>query len=167
MWLSVLGPLAVRNGAAADRISAGKLRVLLAALSVRPNQVRSYDELAGTLWDGSPPAAVRPTLRGHVKRLRQVLGSPLGDRVLTCGSGYLIQLGDDELDLLRFEQLYRSGGAAIRARAWERASRDLTRALALWLGPALADVPSETLQREEVPRLNELRVQAAEWRIEA
>ena len=37
----------------------------------------------------------------------------------------------------------------------------------LWRGEALADVPSEMLRRDEIPRLEELRLQAAEWRIEA
>jgi DNA-binding SARP family transcriptional activator len=74
---------------------------------------------------------------------------------------------NEELDLLRFADLYQDGGEALAARKWAQASVVLGEALRLWRGTPLSDVPCEYLQREEVPRLHEMRLQAAEWRAEA
>jgi DNA-binding SARP family transcriptional activator len=148
-------------------VPAGKLRVLLAALLVHANDALSYDALGEALWDGEPPPGARATIRNYVKRLRQVLGPVVGARIVTRDPGYLIELANDELDLLRFTLLCKEGGAAVHTGAWPRASARLGAALALWRGAPLVDVPSEVLQRDEVPRLEQIRLQAAEWRIDA
>jgi hypothetical protein len=63
----------------------------------------------------------------------------------------------------------RASGASWLAVAgsWQQASQILAEALGLWRSPALADVPSQLLQRNEVPRIDQLRLQAHEWRIDA
>ena len=43
----------------------------------------------------------------------------------------------------------------------------LSEALALWRGSPLVDVPSNVLITAEVPRLDALRMQAQEWRMDA
>ena len=63
--------------------------------------------------------------------------------------------------------LQAEGRAAARAGDWERASAQLSTALALWRGPPLADVPSQLLGQAEVPRLAEMRLDALEARIDA
>jgi predicted ATPase len=68
-----------------------------------------------------------------------------------------------ELDLDRFEELVeRSRGEAPAA-----ATRTLHEALALWRGPALADLPDLPFVRTERERLEELRLGAQEQRLEA
>ena len=146
---------------------AARHRVLLAALLIRAGQVLSVDELAEAVWDGEPPAGARVTLRSYVKRLRRVLGPALGPRIIARGPGYLIDAGDAEVDLKRFEVLCLAAGRALGAGAWQEASDLLAAALGLWRGTPLADVRSHVLQRLEVPRLEQLRLQAAEWQIEA
>ena len=59
MEFGLLGPLLVRVGRMPVRVSAGKQRVLLAALLVRANQVVGVDDLADAVWDGSPPESAR------------------------------------------------------------------------------------------------------------
>ena len=86
---------------------------------------------------------------------------------MTRYPGYVIQAAEEEVDSLRFAYLCRGGGAAVRAGDWTLAYQLLSEAQELWRGEALADVPSEALRRDEVPRLEELRLQAAEWRMEA
>jgi len=86
---------------------------------------------------------------------------------MTRYPGYLVQASEQEVDALRFANLCREGGDAIRASDWTLAEQLLGEAQKLWRGDALADVPSELLRRDEVPRLEELRLQAAEWRMEA
>ena len=84
-WLTVVGaggsggvrPARAAGGTrrrVAGEVSAGKQRVLLAALLLRANQVVSAAELAGFIWEGSPPGTARVTLQNYVKRLRQALG---------------------------------------------------------------------------------------------
>jgi DNA-binding SARP family transcriptional activator/tetratricopeptide (TPR) repeat protein len=159
--------LCVRDGGAEVAVPAARHRVLLAALVIRVGDVLSVDELAEAVWDGEPPPGARVTLRSYVKRLRQVLGPVLGQRIVARDPGYLIEAGDAEVDLKRFEVLCRAGCRACEAGAWQEASDLLTRALGLWRGAPLADIGSHVLQRLEVPRLEQLRLQAAECRIEA
>jgi DNA-binding SARP family transcriptional activator len=167
MWLAVLGPLLVHDGDTPVDVPRGRLRVLLAALLLQAGTPVAADALADVVWDGSPPSGGAVTLRSHVLRLRRVLGPRAGARLVTRHPGYLLQAGEDEVDVLRFRCLCQDGGAALREGAWARADVLLGGALALWRGAPLADVPSEQLLREEVPGLEELRLQAEEWRADA
>jgi DNA-binding SARP family transcriptional activator/Flp pilus assembly protein TadD len=158
MWFGVIGPLLVRDGDAVVHVPAARQRVLLAALLLRANKIVAAETLAELVWDGTPPAGARVTLRSHVSRLRHVLGPDAGARLVTRYPGYLIEAGDDEVDVLRFAALCREGAAAVRAGAG---------ALGLWRGEPLADIPCELLHRDEVPGLDQARLQALEWQIEA
>jgi len=163
----LLGPLVIRAGGSPVVISAGKQRVLLAALLLRANQVVPAAGLAGFIWEGRPPGTARVTLQNYVKRLRQALGPAGYERIVTRPAGYLIQVEPGELDVARFTQLATAGRTAARAGSWKRAAAQLGEALGLWRGVPLADVPSAALHRSEVPRLAELRLEAAEARAEA
>jgi DNA-binding SARP family transcriptional activator len=167
MRFGILGPVLVHDGKSAISVPAARQRVLLAALLVHAGQAVSAEVLADVVWDGSPPPGAGDTLRTHVMRLRQVLGRCVGARLVTRYPGYVLDASDDEVDLLQFGRLCREGGAAVRAGSWPRASQVLAEALGLWRGPALADVPSQLLAQNEVPRLDRLRLQAQEWRIDA
>jgi hypothetical protein len=81
--------------------------------------------------------------------------------------GYLLEAGEDEVDLLEFTRLCRDGGTAVRAADWTQASAVLGKALALWRGAPLADIPSGLLRRDEVPGLERTRLQALEWHADA
>jgi DNA-binding SARP family transcriptional activator/tetratricopeptide (TPR) repeat protein len=174
--VGVLGPLVVRSEGAATAVPAPKQRVILAALALRAGQALSYDELAEIVWDGAPPAAARVAIRNYVKRLRCVLGPVAGRRILTRDPGYALDAGPDEVDALRFTTLCMTAGDAVRqvreatrdrasaaGQAWDM----LGEALRLWRGDPLADVPSHMLMAAEVPRLDALRMQALEWRMDA
>jgi DNA-binding SARP family transcriptional activator/Tfp pilus assembly protein PilF len=167
MWFGVLGSLLVRDGDAVIAVSAGRQKVLLAALLVRAGAVVPADELAEVMWDGAPPDGAVTTLRSYVMRLRRALGPSAGARVVTRYPGYAVQAGDEEVDLLRFRRLCQEGGAAVRAGESARAWEVLGEAQGLWRGEPLADIPSDLLRREHVPGLAELRLQAVEWRVDA
>jgi DNA-binding SARP family transcriptional activator len=167
MWFGALGPLCVTHSSSVIPVPASRQRVLLAALLVQPGRVVSFDELGEVVWDGTPPPGARATLRNYIKRLRQVLGPDAGRRIVTRDPGYLIDAGEDEVDLVRFAALCAEGGRLVRSSSWRAASDELIRATALWRGAALADIRSEVLKAREVPRLEQLRLQAIEWRIEA
>src|SRR5271170_6084446 len=167
MWFGLLGPLLVCDGESVIRVPAARHRVLLAVLLLHTGTIVNVDTLAEMVWDGAPPAGARITLRSHVSRLRQVLGPRVGARMVTRYPGYLIEAGEEEVDLLRFRGLYREGAAAVRSGQWAQAAETLGGALGIWRGEPLADVPSDLLRRDEVPGLDQHRLQAQEWEIEA
>jgi DNA-binding SARP family transcriptional activator/Tfp pilus assembly protein PilF len=167
MWFGLLGHLSVRSDDGTEvPVNGVRQRDLLAALLTRAGQVVPAAELAELLWDGAPPASASVTLRSHVKRLRRRLGAE-GSRIVTRSNGYVIEVSGDELDLLRFPELCRAGIAAGHAGEWAEASRLLTAALGLWRGAPFADIPSERIGGDERARLEEQRLQALEFRIEA
>jgi DNA-binding SARP family transcriptional activator/tetratricopeptide (TPR) repeat protein len=167
MWLGILGPLQVRLEGNLIPVAAAKQRTVLAALLVHANRAVSFDDLAGFVWDGSPPPAARVTLRNYIKRLRQAFGPELAGRIRTCDPGYLIELDESELDLPCFVRRCEAGGAAVRTGQWESAQQELDHALRLWRSAPLDDVPSELLRGQHLPRLEQLRLQALEWQTEA
>ena len=167
MWFGILGPLLVRDEDAVVEVPAARQRVILATLLVHAGQVVRADSLADMAWDGAPPPGAAVTLRSHVSRLCRVLGPGAGARLVTRYPGYLVEAGQDEVDLLRFGRLCGDGGAAVRAGAWSQAYEMLNKALGLWRGDPLADVPCGLLHRDELPGLEQLRLQALEWRNDA
>ena len=168
MRFSLLGPLAVDDGTGGGAVPGGaRLRVLLAALVLRANTPVSREALAEAVWDGTPPLRAEVTLRTHVMRLRQALGPEAGARISVQDPGYMIRLVSSEVDVLEFDALCRETGRALRGADWESASQNGARALALWRGEPLLDVPSQSLRGEFVPRLGQLLVQVREDLIEA
>jgi DNA-binding SARP family transcriptional activator len=167
MQYGVLGPLLVRSQGQVLEVPAAKQRIVLARLLTRPNQLVPSETLAEAVWDGTSPDRATSTLRAYVMRLRHTLGPVAGGRIVTRPPGYLINVGHDELDLLRFDTLCREGRTAVGIGRWQRARSLFAQALALWRGSPLVDVPSQLLCHLEVPRLEQLRLQALEWRIEA
>jgi DNA-binding SARP family transcriptional activator/tetratricopeptide (TPR) repeat protein len=163
----LLGPLVVRCAGTMVPVPPGKQRALLAALLLRAGQRVDVAELTEALWGSEPPPSARASLQNYVRRLRQALVNGAGPTVVTQPGGYLIRVGPGELDVERFESLVAAGRAAARAGAWAEAAGELRAGLALWRGEPLADVPSDALAAREVPRLAELRLLAAEARIDA
>jgi DNA-binding SARP family transcriptional activator len=167
MWFAILGPLLVHDGETSVEVPKGRQRVLLAALLLNARKPVPADVLADVVWDGIPPSGAAVTLRSHVLRLRRVLGPRAGARLVTRHPGYLLQAGDDEVDVLRFRCLCRDGGGALREGEWGRADVLLGEALGLWRSSPLADIPSESLRRDEGQDLEAMRLQAEEWRTDA
>ncbi len=77
------------------------------------------------------------------------------------------QLAPERLDLDRFEALLGRGRASARRANPAPACAAAREALALWRGPALADLRYEPFAQGEIARLEELRLVALEDRIEA
>ena len=160
----VLGPLQVLLDSDPLLVRAGRQRALLASLLLRVGTSVSVDELAGNVWGDDPPARARATLQTYVMRLRQLLGPSVPIR--TVPDGYLIDVDEKTIDLMRFEPLIDQGEQERAAGNLQAASAAFTAALGLWRGPALVDVPSEVLHRDEVPRLDERRLHVLERRVE-
>jgi DNA-binding SARP family transcriptional activator len=163
----LLGSLLVRSGGVAVPVSGGKQRVVLATLLLSYGRVVRNGELVAAIWGSVPPKSASVTVRNYVKRLRQALEVAGLSRIRTCPGGYLIDADAEEVDVSRFESLVRSARDASRTGSHAVAADKLRTALSLWRGQPLADVPSEVLASREVPRLEEMWLQATEAHLDA
>ena len=160
MEFRILGPLEAIERGRSIPLGGARQRALLALLLTRANELVSADRLIDELWGERPPRTAANALQFHVSQLRKTLGS--AEAVLTRDPGYLIRVAPDELDLLRFERLV----AEAQASSTEVAATLLREALALWRGPALADLANEAFAQAEILRLEELRLVVLEQRLE-
>ena len=167
MEFCLLGPLVVRCGGTVLTVPTGKQRVLLAALLLSQGRMVLVDELAELLWASGAPPSARVTVQNYVKRLRQTLGETGRTRIDTGLGGYRINLNVAELDVSRLEAMLPSAQASAQAGRWDEAAAQSSAALALWRGEPLEDVDSEPLKLRVAPRLAQMRLQAAETRIDA
>ena len=164
MKFRVLGPVeALPNGEPAA-LGAPKQRALLALLLVNRGRVVSADQLVDGLWGESPPASALQSLQVYVHGLRRALGT---ERIETAGRGYRAVVGEEELDLVRFERMVERGREALAAGRAGEAADELRQALELWRGPAFANLPEESRRAAEAERLEELRLTALELRYDA
>jgi predicted ATPase/DNA-binding SARP family transcriptional activator len=160
----ILGPIEAVLGDGPAALGAPKQRGLLALLLVNRRRVVTAEQLIDGLWGEAPPASALQSLQVYVHGLRRALG---GERIETAGRGYRVVVAEDELDLDRFERMLERGRAALQAGRADDAADDLREALAVWRGPALADLPEETRRAAEAERLEELRLTALELRFDA
>lgn len=166
MSFHVLGPLEVRLDGDELTLGGGKQRAVLAVMLLRAGEVVSVGRLVDEVWGDEPPPSAAHTLESYVSRLRQLL-SGHGPLLIRRGQGYAIELGGAALDAAAFVDLHeRASFAAALDRHVE--VLELTRAaLALWRGPALADVALASAGRAEADRLEELRLRTYELRFDA
>lgn len=162
MDFRLLGPLEAFDGPAQLHITAGKQRALLAILLLHPNRTVSRDQLIDALWGEGVPGSAPKMVQILVSQLRKSLPEP---RLQTRPPGYLLEVGDEELDLALFERSVTDARSALAQSDPQRARELLGHALSLWRGPALAEF-SEPFAAPESIRLDELRIGALEWRIE-
>ena len=160
MEIRLLGPLEVWDGDRVIALPRRQQRALLAALALRAGEVVSTDRLVADLWGERAPASATGSLQNTVHALRKLLGR---DFIVTQPPGYRLAIEPEDVDANRFERLLRD------ARKTETAQRValLNEALALWHGPALADLDEEQFARLEAARLDELRIVALEDRLDA
>jgi DNA-binding SARP family transcriptional activator/tetratricopeptide (TPR) repeat protein len=138
LWLRVLGPVEVWDGGAWLKPPGPQLRLLLACLALSAGQVVTVDDLIDVLWEDRLPRSARASLQILVVRLRKSLAVLPGCALDRYGDGYRLRVVPDRVDVHRFRSLVSS---AREARDDDHAIGAFDRALALWRGPALADVP--------------------------
>ncbi|HZB51222.1 MAG TPA: winged helix-turn-helix domain-containing protein, partial [Mycobacteriales bacterium] len=143
MDFGLLGPVAVRRAGRPVAVRSLRQRTVLAMLLVHANEVVPVEALIDALWEDRPPRTARNALQAHVGALRGRLSErPDRGLIRTVPRGYQLLVDRDRLDTARFADLVRAARAARDAGRPDRAAADLRAALALWRGPALADVPS-------------------------
>ena len=165
MRFGILGPLLVVDDAGRELALGGlRQRAVLAVLLMHAGEALSSDRLIDELWGERPPATATKTLQVYVSNLRKALDEGV---LLTRAGGYVLETGENGLDVARFEVLAGEGRRALAAGRPDVAVARLREALELWRGPPLADFAYEAFAQGERARLEETRLAALEDRIDA
>ncbi|MEU9620345.1 BTAD domain-containing putative transcriptional regulator [Streptomyces sp. NPDC048155] len=143
-------------------VGGARLRALLASLALRTGRPVHVADLVDDVWAADPPHDAPAALQALVGRLRRVLGR---DAITSDHGGYRLEAAPEEVDLHVFERLSRQGADELDAGDPVAAARTLRTALALWRGPALADLPDREHGHGLRPEAH--RLTTLERRIEA
>jgi DNA-binding SARP family transcriptional activator len=178
MRYEILGPLTIVDKGRQWTIASRKVQTLLSTLLARPDQLVTREQLIGEIWSDHPPRRAMAGLHVYVSQLRKALAGPAGEpwngsesqmdsRVVTRSTGYLLVLGNDEVDAAQFTALAESGRDQMRLGQAEAAARTLRTALDLWRGPILDSPPTGPILDGFLASLVETRLECEELYVEA
>jgi TolB-like protein/DNA-binding SARP family transcriptional activator len=162
----MLGPVEVVSGDRKFDLDSPKERALLLLFLLHPGRVLSVDRILSDLWPERPPGSGARTVRYHISKIREAIGDASKDILVTASSGYALDVTPDQVDAYRFERLVDDARTVLQEQP-DRASRLLRDALSLWRGDALSDVDGYPFATPEIRRLENLRMDALEERIQA
>ncbi|NNE11960.1 MAG: protein kinase [Ilumatobacter sp.] len=171
MEFRVLGTTEVlRDGVPVD-LGPYRQRALVSLLLTEPNTVFSTDRIIDALWGDDVATDRQNALWVYVSGVRKALEPGREKRsegtiLLTRSPGYLVQVGDDELDSLQFERLLAEGRALVHTDP-AAAGLVLGEALASWRGRPFEEFTYESWAQPAINRLEGLRLEAVEARIDA
>ncbi|MFD0382195.1 BTAD domain-containing putative transcriptional regulator [Streptomyces stramineus] len=136
------------------------------------NRVVATSALLNALWEtDDAPASARKILQNAVWGLRGTLFtdgcSPGSATLLTQAPGYMLRVAPHHVDLHLFHRQAEDGRAKLAAGAPEEAAALLRDALALWRGPALADLREAGIAWPELTAVQNSRLDAMEDYCEA
>lgn len=157
----VLGPLSIADDSGSVVLQPSKPATLLAALLLHPGSMVSVEFLQRRIWGEEQPSTAKAALQTCVLRLRRIFAryGVAADVIEAIPGGYRITADPGLLDLTCFRDLVRRAGESPDP---DTELELLRAALALWRGPALTNVQSDLLHREDVPRLEEERLRTLE-----
>jgi DNA-binding SARP family transcriptional activator len=162
----ILGPLEVVEDGNPVALGTLKERIVLGVLLLHANEFVSRERLIDDLWGEAPPPTARKAVNVYVSKLRKALSRSGDDPIATASGGYRLRIEPDELDAERLGQLLSEARESVSGGEHEVAAERFREALALWRGPTLAGLQLESLGRDEVARLDELRIAALMDRID-
>ena len=160
----LLGPVEVLRGAERVDVGGPKESALLALLALHAGDEVSTERIVDTLWGERPPRTAAKSLHVRAARLRKALGEGV---LVTPGRAYVLAIDAAAVDARRFEQSISEGRGLLERGDHLRAAERLRAALALWRGPALANLAYEPFAQPELRRLEALRIAAVEDRVDA
>jgi SARP family transcriptional regulator, regulator of embCAB operon len=169
----VLGPLEVLRDGEPCTPTAPKQRALLALLLLHANELLPTARIVDELWGYRPPRSAVAALQSYVTATRRTLSPGAAGRagtrrhpvLRTHPSGYVLHVRPDQLDLVEFRTLAARGRSGLAEGNCDQAGDLFRSALALWRGPALADVTHHGVLDSYTVRLEEERLALLERRI--
>ena len=167
--LDVLGPVELSFRGNAIELGGIKTRALLARLLIDHNLPIPVDTILESVWPDAEQGKSEVTLRSMVSRLRQRLRAAgiREDLLVTRSPGYALLLDPEWMDATHFARYLEEAKASMSVSDPAQASALLSTALGLWRGPAFGDIRGEAFALPEARRLEELRLNALETRIDA
>ncbi|HTA03971.1 MAG TPA: BTAD domain-containing putative transcriptional regulator [Streptosporangiaceae bacterium] len=161
----VLGPLEVLAGSSRLELAGLRQQIVLAMLLLSANGVVSVGRLEEAIYGQDLPPTSRTQALIAVSALRRQLADRCDDAaIVRRPQGYSLQIGNGQLDSLRFASLVAGARAARDAGDLGLAAANYRDALRLWRGPALAGIDSH-LVRVAATGLDEQRIAAIEDRL--
>ena len=139
-------------------------RIVLAALAARTGEIADVAQLADALWGATVPPSAAKVVQGAIVRLRKTLGR---DAIETTSYGYRLHVPPGDIDAHQFQELLGKGRLQLALGEPERASYLLGRALELWRGRAFVDLEHWEPGRAAAVRLDRMRREAEELRVDA
>ncbi|MEV6699924.1 BTAD domain-containing putative transcriptional regulator [Streptomyces sp. NPDC051453] len=160
---SVLGPVRAWRGDELLTTGSPQQRALLAALLLREGRTATAAELIDALWGDEPPSQALAAVRTYASRLRKILDPGV---LVSESGGYAIRsVSGDALDLAAAEALRSDAEKARSAGDLCKARELVNRALALWDGEPLANIPGPYAETQRA-RLEEWRLGLLESRLD-
>ncbi|WP_310968564.1 MULTISPECIES: tetratricopeptide repeat protein [unclassified Amycolatopsis] len=148
MEFRMLGPLEAWHDGAPVSLGDQQQRFVLVVLLLHANKPVTPARLTEIVWAGG--RETRPNLvRSYIKRLRDIVQVADDVTIETTPTGYLLRIGEDQLDTARFARL-RSEAATAVAVDPRRAITLLREAVGLWRGKFLEDIDIDRVGGAEV-----------------
>ncbi|MDO8209092.1 BTAD domain-containing putative transcriptional regulator [Conexibacter sp. CPCC 206217] len=165
-----LGPLLVSLADGDHPCAGAKQAAILALLAMRANERVTVDDLVMGAW-GYDASVSASSVENHVWRLRRLLDPSYSrsssSSLVTEAGGYRLALAPDALDSLAFEALAERAGRLLADGDPAAALACCDEALRLWRGTPYEVVAHITATTAATARLQELREQLLERRIDA
>lgn len=162
MEFGVLGPVVAWQNGQLISLGGSPRQCLLGVLLLEAGRVVPADRLVEFVWGQHPPAVARNAVATHVSRLRKLLRPDPTVTISAHGTGYVINVERERVDVHRFRSL------VAQARADDddgRAGDLLHEALRLWRGLPLAGVVPAEVRHRLCGGLEEERLVALEERL--
>ncbi len=171
MRFQILGTIEAHDDRGRIPLGGIKQRATLGYLLLHPNQVVPRSRLTYALWpDSDQPMSARKILHNAIWGLRRTFRTAISAQpasLVSEPSGYLMRVDEDHIDLHRFYRLTEAGRSALATGGLDAAVSNLAEALALWQGPALADLVESGITWPELTALQGLRQDVVEDCMEA
>ena len=142
MYFRLLGAIEVSTDRDPLALGGPRSRAVLADLALHAGETVPTAALIADLWGELPPPSAGHTLETYVYRLRRVLhASDTNGTLLASGSGgYRLAAPPQHIDVYEFRALVARGRETAEEGDATAGAALLREALALWRGPALADI---------------------------
>jgi DNA-binding SARP family transcriptional activator len=129
----------------------------------------SIDHIISEIWGERVPRRAVAGVHVYISQLRKMLAQAGGARarIHTRPPGYLLELGDDEIDALSFLREAELGRARMREGGYEAVAVGLDAALSSWHGPLDWGTDCGPNVEAYATLLTETRLEATEMLLEA
>jgi DNA-binding SARP family transcriptional activator/tetratricopeptide (TPR) repeat protein len=138
--IRLLGPVEVERSGQSRPVGPPQVALALTALAWEVGRVVPVESLLSRVWGEQVPAGARRTLYTVITRIRREVLDGDGDVVRRLG-GYLLDVDESAVDVLRFRRLAKSAMSA------PDPAPGLAEALSLWRGDPLTGLPGEWAER--------------------